>query len=98
VDRPQADGLELTDAEIDAAILSFTQDRWLKVARIAAQTLDVIGQDGIAAERAVGTRIETLVRDGKLEAQGDLKRWRWSEVRPPPAPSPRPGSSPRTRS
>jgi hypothetical protein len=30
---------------------------------------------------AIAERIEALVRSGRLDSQGDLKKWRFSEVR-----------------
>jgi hypothetical protein len=98
MDRPQAGGVELTDSEIDAAILSFAEPRWLKVARIGSEVLNALGLEDSDGERAVAARIEALVSAGKLEAQGDMTRWRWSEVRLPSAPSLRPENSRRTRS
>jgi hypothetical protein len=63
----------------DAMILSAASDRGQKVARIIAVVSERAGNgkhfDAIAA------RIRTLVDDCKLEAKGDLSRWRYSEVR-----------------
>jgi hypothetical protein len=67
--------------EIDAAILSFARPRWLKVARVIG---DVWAKWGLGAdEHVIGDRIQALVADGRLEAQGDLSKWRFSEVRLP---------------
>lgn len=38
------------------------------------------GDDG---HNLVAQRIEALVGDGRLEAQGNIKNWRFSEVRLP---------------
>ena len=52
-----------------------------KVAKIIAVVSERVGNgphfDAIAA------RIRALVEDGKLQAEGDLSRWRHSEVRLP---------------
>ena len=39
--------------------------------------------DGDRAYKLIAARIELLVRDGRLIAQGDVTRWRYSEVRQP---------------
>ncbi len=47
---------------------------------------DKMGSDlleGDAGYNLVANRIEILVRGGCLLAQGDIKRWRHSEVRKP---------------
>jgi len=75
--------MELSDEEIDAAILSFAEDRWLKVARIAWETFNALGVEGNDHERAFTLRVQALVHAGKLESQGDLSRWRYSEIRRP---------------
>jgi Protein of unknown function len=75
-----------TQYSIDRMVQRFAKPNWLKVARIIA---DVLG----ACERrqmdtsadAVADSIRFLVEQGKLEAQGDLARWRFSEVRWPDA-------------
>lgn len=56
----------------------------MKVARViveAAKTMD----DNLPAQsekyEVIGQHIESLVREGRLDAQGDVKKWRFSEVR-----------------
>jgi uncharacterized protein DUF3658 len=68
---------------LDARILAAASAGWRKVARIVAQVSDraADGKDFDAIE----ARIRALVDDGKLEAKGDLSRWRFSEVRRPQA-------------
>ena len=39
--------------------------------------------EGDAGYNLVAERIEILVRGGRLLAQGDIKKWRHSEVRKP---------------
>jgi hypothetical protein len=77
----------ISTSELDALLLSFCAQRFLKVARIAGSTLDALEQRGIAPssnlEDQVGARLAALVDSGKLEAKGDIKRWRFSEVRLP---------------
>jgi Protein of unknown function len=79
----------ISDSEIDQLLLSFCQQRWLKVARIIGYTLQALEQrepeldDGIAD--AIDARMAHLVSSGQLEAQGNIKNWRYSEVRIPRA-------------
>jgi Protein of unknown function len=64
---------------LDALILSFASERWQKVAKMIAVVSDRAG-DGTNFD-AIADRIRALVDDGKLQAEGDLSRWRFSEVR-----------------
>ena len=69
-----------SDSDIDAAILSAASDQWRKVALIIGNV--VSRRDEIAAEsELVAKRIVALVKSGRLESQGDLSKWRYSEVR-----------------
>lgn len=66
---------------LDALILSAAIERWQKVARIIAVVSERAG-DGTNFD-AIAGRIRVLVDDDKLQAKGDLSRWRCSEVRLP---------------
>jgi hypothetical protein len=76
---------------IDQAILSMlsaTEGRWRKVAMVISRVADADGMgndllEGDERYDLVAQRIEALVRDGRLLAQGDIKRWRFSEIRRP---------------
>jgi hypothetical protein len=69
------------DDRWDAVILSFTGDRWKKVARIIAEVCKSAGDD--SHMNAIEGRIRALVADGQLEAVGDISRWGYCEVRRP---------------
>ena len=74
----------MPNSPIDEAILSIVGERWMKVARLIVQTAKAMGGDlWSQAEKyeVIGQHIESLVRDGRLTVQGDVKRWRFSEVR-----------------
>ena len=76
----------LSDLQIDEAILSVTEACWTKVAFVIAKVADTMGSDlpeDDAAFNLIAKRIEILVRGGRLLAQGDIKKWRHSEVRAP---------------
>jgi hypothetical protein len=71
-------------AAVDAAIVSATGPKWLKVARVV---WDAIKAGGYATDEEQVQlhvrRVIALVDAGKLEAQGNLYRPRFSEVRLP---------------
>jgi hypothetical protein len=76
-------------SDIDRLLLSFSDAHWRKVARIIGQTYKTLEErrneifHGIA--KLMDARLAVLVRNGKLEAKGYIKRWGYSEVRLPPA-------------
>jgi hypothetical protein len=73
----------MTDFDIDDAILSSVEPSWRKVAMIICKAAEILyGElpDGDEPYRLIGRRVEKLVENGRLQAQGDVKRWRHSEV------------------
>jgi len=74
------------DAQIDRVILALVGARWMKVAmvvlKVSANEEMQLPKGGEGYDLVAG-RIEALVRDGHLMAQGDIKKWRHSEVRRP---------------
>jgi len=75
------------DQELDKLILSLAKPRWQKTAMVIAKTLQQLGA-GYSDEPAgkVAKKVEQLVGSKRLEAQGDLSRWRSSEIRLPASP------------
>jgi hypothetical protein len=73
-----------SESRVKEAILSVVGARWMKVAMVLAKTADAVGL-GLPSEdelwEVIAARVEALVKDGCLEAQGNLKNWRGSEVR-----------------
>jgi hypothetical protein len=73
--------------EIDQLILSFCNTRWQKVAKIIGKILQVFEERQIRWNTAfavtIDARMAIPVRNGKLEAQGNIRKWRFSEVRLP---------------
>jgi hypothetical protein len=71
-------------AAIDAAILAATGPKFMKVARVVS---DALKAGGFSTDdenvRVHVRRVIALVRGDKLEAQGNLLRPRFSEVRLP---------------
>ena len=79
----------MSDQVIDEAIfsmLSTVGGRWKKIAMVIYKVADEMGNalpDGDERYQLVARRIEGLVSEGRLLAQGDIKNWRFSEVRTP---------------
>ena len=79
-------GIMATSSEIDEAVLAVALPRWQKVAMIISKTSERLGSfdtDGDEQYGCYAERIEDLVRAGRLVAQGDITKWRFSEVRLP---------------
>ena len=72
------------DQELDNLILSLAKTRWQKTAMIIAKALNQL-EARLSNDPAdkVAKRIEYLVSVNRLESQGDLSRWRFSEIRLP---------------
>lgn len=76
----------LSDSQIDEAILSVAETSWRKIALVISKVANAMRNDlpeGDVGYNLVAKRIEILVRDGRLLAQGDIEKWRHSEVRKP---------------
>ena len=76
----------LSDSQIDEAILSVSEASWRKVAFVISKVAKIMGNhlpEDSAGYNLVATRIEMLIQDGRLLAQGDIKNWQYSEVRKP---------------
>jgi hypothetical protein len=72
---------------LDALIVASATGEWMKVAMLIFRTIDASKAQAIdAAPQAIAARIYALVADGRLEAQGNIRRWRTSEVRVKPSP------------
>ena len=75
-----------TASELDAALLASINPRWMKVAMVFGRAERAPGltfdeEDDIF--EALADRLLGLVASGQVLAQGDLKDWRFSEVRIP---------------
>jgi Protein of unknown function len=70
---------------VDQAILACCKPRSLKVARILTDVAAAIGlkEARDADYHFITGRIKALVKAEKLESQGNVDRWRYSEVRLP---------------
>ena len=74
-------------SKIDQLLLSFSDTRWLKVARIIGKTIEALEQRGVQMDGSIAEQIDArmavLVGTRKLEAKGNIQNWRYSEVRLP---------------
>jgi len=84
---PRSPEVVITDEVIDETILSRLMDaegRWRKVAFVIVHVMralqDELPDDDESYER-IARRIESLAKEGRLIAQGDVKNWRLSEIR-----------------
>ena len=80
----------MKDTELDAIILSHVGDQWLKVARIAGDTLRAPERESFVAKKGMDraldvivARVQALAEAGLIEAQGNLSYPRYSEIRRP---------------
>ncbi len=79
-------GVTMSNPRIEQAILSIARPTWQKVAMVILKAAEIEGVDVPEGEKGyelIASCIEALVQEGRLAAQGDLKRWRHSEVRLP---------------
>jgi hypothetical protein len=73
-------------SEIDQRLMSFCGERWQKVAKIMCKTLDGFAERGVrVTAEELDERMDILVSTRQLDAKGNIRNWRFSEVRLPPA-------------
>ena len=73
-------------AAIDAAIFSVMQPHWRKVAVVLVKAMQRCEQLGLRlglaiSDEALAARIQVLTFSGRIAGVGDLRKWRFSEVR-----------------
>jgi uncharacterized protein DUF6968/uncharacterized protein DUF3658 len=84
--RARGETRTTTQFSIDRMVQQVAKPNWLKVARIVADVLSECERHQMdVSGDSVADSIRFLVEQGKLEAQGDLAQWRFSEVRLPAA-------------
>jgi len=74
----------ITESDLDGLVFSLLKPDWRKMAMILAQSSQRCEELSLPLE-VVAARIRALAEDGRIDHQGDLRRWRASEVRLPPA-------------
>jgi hypothetical protein len=68
---------------VDQAILTCCKPRFLKVARILTDVAKALKEPPDVDFHFIARRIKALVKAEKLESQGNLDRWGFSEIRLP---------------
>jgi hypothetical protein len=68
---------------IDQTILERCKPQFLKVARIVGDVAVALKVPMDVDKGFIADRIKALVKAERLESQGDLDRWRFSEIRLP---------------
>lgn len=67
---------------LDALILASADDEWCKVAVFIAKVMDAAKVQSVEASgQAIAARIYVLCAEGRLDQQGNIRRWRNSSVR-----------------
>lgn len=71
-----------TDVQIDALILAVAGTEWQKTAMVISAVFDHpdFNKDAHSAQD-VAERLYILVDNGQLDIQGNMRRWRNSEVK-----------------
>src|SRR6185437_4955513 len=76
-----------SEQQIQQFVLAAVRPQWLKVARIVVEVQKECERNELeTSEHPIVAGIRTLVADGRLQALGNLERWRHSEVRLPDVP------------
>jgi hypothetical protein len=72
----------VAETDIDAIVLSTMKPHGQKVAMVVARSLELCRERAlpIGAE-VLGARIQALAESDRIEGEGDLRKWRHSEVR-----------------
>jgi tetratricopeptide (TPR) repeat protein len=69
-------------SSLDEVILSPASHNWSKVAMIIAKALRELESKRVPiSDDVIAARVRALVKAGRLEAHGDLSKWRHNEVR-----------------
>jgi len=74
----------MTVQRIDDAVLAAVGERWTKVAMVIAKVEKAMSSElpsGDERLRVISDRIESLVGSGSLAYQGNVRNWRFSEIR-----------------
>ena len=76
------------NAVLDDLIVACADAAWCKVAVLIARATDAARERTVPVTgQSIAQRIYALVETGRLDAQGNVRRWRAGEVRTPVAPA-----------
>jgi hypothetical protein len=72
----------VSEADLDSIIFSALSSRWQKTAMVISKALKRCETLALPVDAEVlGVRIQALAEADRLEGEGDLRKWRHSEVR-----------------
>lgn len=71
-----------TTIDLDRLILSCAKPEWQRVTMLIAATVDATKAQSVdVAAQTIAGRIYALTEAKELEAKGNIRRWRTSEIR-----------------
>ena len=74
----------VSENDLDAIIFSTVTKHWRKVAMVVGKAFEECEARELPVDdEVIGIRIRLLTETGRLESQGDVRKWRFSEVRLP---------------
>src|SRR3954447_17073330 len=72
----------VSEAQVDQIILSVMSLHWHKMARVIWEAVKLSEERSLGvSDEMFAARVKVLVEADRLESQGDLRKWRHSEVR-----------------
>ena len=72
----------VSETDLDRTIFAALSSRWQKTAMVISKALKECETLALPVDaEVVGVRIRALAEAGRLEGEGDLRKWRFSEVR-----------------
>ena len=72
----------VSETDLDSAIFSALSSRWQKTAVVLTKVLQRCKTLGLPVDlQVLGARIQALAEADRLEGEGDLRKWRYSELR-----------------
>jgi hypothetical protein len=76
----------MNDEELDALILDAANEHWTKIAVIISKVYDAYEEAGHhelteSLAQDIAQRLYILVDNGRLDVQGNMRRWRDADVR-----------------
>ena len=72
----------VTESDVDKLIFAALKENWRKVALIVGNVFQTCEARSIPlSDEVIAARIQELAEAGRIESQGNLTKWRYSEVR-----------------
>jgi len=72
----------VSETDLDTAIFSALSSRWQKTTVVLTRALERCETLGLPVDlQVLGARIQALAEADRLESEGDLRKWRYSELR-----------------